>query len=899
MSKRAGRITESAEKEAPGNGASSIVEAGANAAEVDQVTEAEQPAEPVAESCDEDSPTEEAPDEEPAPVASVITEQSEMRKEGSVWRVTIIREGWSLNGRYYPASTLRESAKLWEGAPVCAYGFDPSGRSVPLDHVPPHIERQFPRGTFLNQVGFLKHVSVVTESDRIRLDADFFCTDESVGQALYKTERNGGRMPGFSIHADGETMPGIREGKRGQIVSRITKPKELTIVSEPAAGGRFERLVASIQNDREEEKMKFKKLRQFMAERLPKALQESVQKMDALSLCEAVADTLKEMDAGASMLKMAYKWLKAGKTEEAADILEMIIEEMGAEAPAEEPVEEMKDEEMEESKVDTSEQTKQLEALGLKLDSFEAEIAKRDCRELLNTQLSESHLPELAQEQIRESFADRVFDPKDLAKRIKDTKDLLAIDAGGEALIESGHNVPARFGGDPQVSVLYEGVDKLSMAADLLFNYDYEHEFREGNITESQRSVYKSLNSPRTYSPLSLYHAATGDYGHTNQIQRGSILESATTSNFANILGTSMTKAIAIIFKTQQAPDWSDLIVQKDLPRLKQQDRHVVGSFSQLPDVAEAGAYTDLGVPMELPTSYSLGKKGGFFRFTEEMVLADDMSFFQNIIPALIRAGVHSRDLLAYSFITGKNNTLTSYDGLVHYHANHHNVGSASLAHAAAEAAENSIRNTLAPAFRTTLGAAQASTTATTFTFASTEGMQIGDYIRINAEFVQVTSVTNSTTAECARGALNSTGATHSNADPAWVMGGGLTQSDLDLTMIVPTELKNTARVIAGSELLPGGTNNDINTLKGAFKVLPVNKIYLDGSSVNWYLMASHRVFPAIEFGYYDGRRSPEVVTQDNPAVGQVFSNDQLTYRAKFRIGGKAIFHEGRYASRQ
>lgn len=842
--------------------------------------------EPVAESTDEPS------------AVVTLTERAEMRREGKVWQVTVLCEGWSLNNRYYPIECLREAQKIWERARVCAYGWDPTGRQSRLDHVPAHIERAFPEGTFLNEVGFLRNVNLVTEGGKGRLVAEFCVTNKAIREALLEIEEMGGDLPGFSIHGEGETRRGIAEGKEGLIVTRITKRKELTIVSEPAAGGRFERLVASLQNREEKKKMEHTKLRQFLAEHLPKSLRESVQKMDAPSLLEAVYDVLKEMDGSGTLLKMALKWLKAGKTEEAAEILETVIAEMDGAAPAEDPVEEMKDEEdMYEAKATAAakEQLAVVESLTNKVNGLSNQLALRQCSDLLEAKLTEAHLPDVGEAQIRESFANRVFEASELEKRIKQTKDLLAVNAGGEALIESGHAVPRQFGGDPRISILYEGQDKLSMAADLLFRYDYEKAFKLGEITESQRQEYKALNSPRVYSPLSLYHAATNDYEHRNRICEGAILESATTSNFSNILGTSMTKSIAIIFKTQQAPAWDDLIVQRDLPTLKQQDRHVVGGFTQLPTVAEAAAYTDLGVPLELPTNYSLSKKGGYFRFTEEMVLADDMGFFQEIIPALVRAGVHTRDTIAYSFIS--DNTLTSYDGVVQYHANHHNTGTTALSQAATIVAENAIRNHLAPAQRTTLGAAITDEDEETIVFASTEGMQDGDYIRIEAEFVRVISVTNSTTAECTRGVLGSTNVTHLISTPAWIMGGGLTQSDLELTLVVPTELAHTARVIANSDLLPGGTNNDVNTMKGLFKVLPVNKIYLGGDANNWYLMASHRVFPAIEFGYFDGRRSPEIVTQDNPAVGTVFTNDQMTYRAKFRMGGKAIFHEGRYGS--
>ena len=228
---------------------------------------------------------------EETPQVLEIKEHTQIQRKGSIWEVTVLVEGWSLNGRYYPRECLQEAQKIWEGARVYAYGWDPTGKHHQLDHVPPHIEREFPEGTYLNEVGFLKGVNLVIESGRGRLKAQFCVTKDSTRDALLKTEEMGGQLPGFSIHGNGELQRGIAEGREGLIVTRITKRKELTIVSEPAAGGRFERLVASLQQNREDKKeMKHEKLRQFLAEHLPKSLREGVQKMDAPSVLEAVHD---------------------------------------------------------------------------------------------------------------------------------------------------------------------------------------------------------------------------------------------------------------------------------------------------------------------------------------------------------------------------------------------------------------------------------------------------------------------------------------------------------------------------------------------------------------------------------------------------------------------------------
>jgi hypothetical protein len=53
-------------------------------------------------------------------------------------------------------------------------------------------------------------------------------------------------------------------------------------------------------------------------------------------------------------------------------------------------------------------------------------------------------------------------------------------------------------------------------------------------------------------------------------------------------------------------------------------------------------------------------------------------------------------------------------------------------------------------------------------------------------------------------------------------------------TLVVPTDLQKTARILVGSESRPGTANNDINVYKGAFNVIPWR--YLT-SSTAWFLM--------------------------------------------------------------
>ena len=112
-----------------------------------------------------------------------LQENSTVTLTGKRLEVTVIREGVSANNRYYSRQVLEESIPLWEGEEVCAYGWDPAKR----DHVPAHVEKALPQGTYLNKIGFLQNVRGRVVENRFELVADFVCTKEALRQEILET----------------------------------------------------------------------------------------------------------------------------------------------------------------------------------------------------------------------------------------------------------------------------------------------------------------------------------------------------------------------------------------------------------------------------------------------------------------------------------------------------------------------------------------------------------------------------------------------------------------------------------------------------------------------------------------------------------------------------------------
>jgi hypothetical protein len=54
----------------------------------------------------------------------------------------------------------------------------------------------------------------------------------------------------------------------------------------------------------------------------------------------------------------------------------------------------------------------------------------------------------------------------------------------------------------------------------------------------------------------------------------------------------------------------------------------------------------------------------------------------------------------------------------------------------------------------------------------------------------------------------------------------------------------------------------------------------------DWALAADPADIPGLEIGFLDGKEEPEMFIQDNPTVGSMFTNDQVTYKIRHIYGG-------------
>ena len=110
--------------------------------------------------------------------------------------------------------------------------------------------------------------------------------------------------------------------------------------------------------------------------------------------------------------------------------------------------------------------------------------------------------------------------------------------------------------------------------------------------------------------------------------------------------------------------------------------------------------------------------------------------------------------------------------------------------------------------------------------------------------------------------------------------------------LLVPPDLLFTAKIVVGSPLTPGGSDNDVNPLHNQLEVIAVPQ-FTDTN--NWYLLTDPAVLPTIELGFVGGQETPELLLQDAPTDGQVFTNDRISFKVRWEFGGGWLDYRGAY----
>ena len=239
------------------------------------------------------------------------------------------------------------------------------------------------------------------------------------------------------------------------------------------------------------------------------------------------------------------------------------------------------------------------------------------CQALLSTTLAASKLPANWQERIRADFADSIFEPETLEKRITDDRNLLSATTSRASV--HGPNVTAMFNED----------DMINAAAQDLFGVTRDEHLKNAR--------------PRALTGIrELYHMLTGDFDLHGGFFPERAMFQLTTSTFPIIVKNAMNKALIQHWQEFGRAGynwWENITTIEHFTNLNEITWMLFGTIASLPTVAEGGEYTPLMIGDAGETT-TFSKKGGYVGLTLEAIDRDDTRVFRSLPRELAFAGI-------------------------------------------------------------------------------------------------------------------------------------------------------------------------------------------------------------------------------------------------------------------
>jgi len=552
--------------------------------------------------------------------------------EGTAWDVTICEPGFTKNGWYHPEEALREACGLFEGAPVNLYELPQQGAT----HVPDAL---FDVKNLLvkNKVGWLDKVRHVA-GEGLKATLHFLDSARWMGKNIVEAMKKGAECYGLSYDCPVRAVKDTVEGRSVFKLVKFLSVDSVDIVTRPAAGGRFNRAVASMPAQKQEAEMK-KKLWDLIQEKRPGLL--TGKEFDKIS--DAEMETLARM--------------------------------------AMEP--EKKD------GVDTS-------TLATKEDltAVQKDQAIFRCGMSLERKIGGSDLPDLAKARVRERFDGKVFEDAELDKAIVKEKEYLA------AMADSGRGDgdPVPSG---RIVVGLGSLDRACMAMDRLFGLTKAEvetlaklERLDGQpVFEDRRGVqdYKDYEQiPRFRGIREAYEFFTGDPEVTGMVNRKRLpmelrgRQDITSATFTYVLGHTLNRRLVSAYREPNFREDLLISIRKPVKDFRQQEAVLVGGFPDLADAdPEAADYVEIAGVTDEESTYTVTTRGNLLTITRKAIINDDITIVQRLVNGLGRAARRTHAKYVWAFFTS-NATCSDATAWFTGAGLHVNLGAAALTHATA-----------------------------------------------------------------------------------------------------------------------------------------------------------------------------------------------------------------------
>jgi len=579
-------------------------------------------------------------------------------QEGTAWDVTVCVPGFTKNGWYLPEKVLRQGAALFEGTDVNIYEIPAKG-ATHVDHSLFDVKSLLVK----NKAGWLEGARYVA-GEGIKATLHFLDSFKWMGRNLLDAMNKGATVYGLSWDAG---VKATKESINNRLVMKLLEflaVDSVDIVTRPAAGGAFNRAIASI-------------VRPDSQQMAHKQREDIMNREELLKLIgEKRPDLLKGKD------------LEKVTDEQVVEFARMAMDppappggDGGAGGGNDDP------------EPDKDKVTRE-------------DLARFRCEMDLDKVLGKSELPDAAQNHIRATFSEtvdgveriRIFTGEQLQKAIADEKDYLAKmtpQPGGEG-------VPASH-----IVVGMGTLERAQMAVDKLFGLKkddvemcakmetLEHQpfFTErlGASVEHVRSVqdvqdYDDVPSFRTLREM--YAFFTGDPNVTGFFSRNNLppdLRSrmdVTSSTFTYVLGNTLGRRLVKEYREANYLENLIISVRKNVKDFRTQEAVKIGGFPDLSTVdPETADYEEIAAITDEEVTYTLGQKGNLLTITRKTIINDDISIVQRVVNKVGRAARRTHGQYVWDMYIDND---TCVDGTAVFTSGHGNLGSSALSHATA-----------------------------------------------------------------------------------------------------------------------------------------------------------------------------------------------------------------------
>ena len=532
---------------------------------------------------------------------------------GREWDVLLIEVGLSKNGKYYPPETLQAAVHLFEGA----YAF--------ADHPTDQERKDRPERSVKDKVGRFVEVAYGTVNVGGKLleglKARFKVIAPWLREGLMEAHSAGEPdFYGLSINAEGKVGRKQHGGRLVQWVEAITAVSSVDVVTDPSAGGRVTRLVASMGAGAEQE-----------------AAGEEGEHMDPTEMAALIRTQVAEaVTAAMPTLMTALKEANApaaATTEAAAGLVE--------------------------------------EVKALKEAS-----RKADGRARLTEALAAAAISDVSKARIRASYTElldrRDFTPEELTASITEAHTYEA------ALVQQFSN-PRGVGAVRSGITVGAGMhDKYNLGLQGFFrgeNVDGVPQFR------SLREAYARWTGQDylDVDPLQMI----SDFGakYDSALSHKRLQESLTTASWGEIFADNL--YVMMLRNYAASPYynlWRMFVSEvEDVPDFQTRHWARTGGYGDLSTVAEQATYPALTSFADEEVTYAIAKRGGLDDATMEMLTYERGAQKVREIPrGMARAANRTLYKFVLNLITTDNPTM-GYDSVALYNSAHGNTGTTAL----------------------------------------------------------------------------------------------------------------------------------------------------------------------------------------------------------------------------